>query len=70
MGGEQRVKHTTINEGNENQVCRKTRQNKWKMKSGSTMARRPVTPNVARTRRGTDFGGSRDSQLLSVTVTL
>jgi hypothetical protein len=34
--GEQRVKYTTINEGNENQVCRKTRQNKWKIKRGGT----------------------------------
>ena len=42
----QRVKYTTINEGNEKQVCRKTRQNKWKMKSGSPMARRPVTPTT------------------------
>jgi hypothetical protein len=41
-----RVKYTTLNEGNGNQVCRKTRQNKWKMKSGSTMARRPVTPTA------------------------
>ena len=31
--GEQGVKYTTLNEGNGNQVCRKTRQNKWKMKS-------------------------------------
>jgi hypothetical protein len=33
----------------------KTRQNKWKMKGGAAMARRPVT-----VRRGTNFGGSRD----------
>jgi hypothetical protein len=37
------------------------RQNQWKMKGGSAMARKPVTSNAARTRRGTDFGGSRDS---------
>ena len=41
--GEQRVKYTTSNEGNVNQVCGKTRQNKWKMKGGLAMARRPVT---------------------------
>jgi hypothetical protein len=29
--GKQRVKYTTHNEGNENQVCGKTRKNKWKM---------------------------------------
>jgi hypothetical protein len=44
--GGQGVKYTTLNEGNGNQVCRKTRQNKWKMKSGSVMARRPVTEVV------------------------
>ena len=30
--GEQRVKYTTIHDGNGNQMCKKTRQNKWKMK--------------------------------------
>jgi hypothetical protein len=40
--GEQRVKYTTRNEGTKNQVCGKTKQNKWKMKNGSAMARRPV----------------------------
>jgi hypothetical protein len=51
MGGT--VKYTASNEGNVNQVCGKTRQNKWKMKG---------PPNAARTRRGTDFGGSRESE--------
>ena len=53
-----RVKYTTGNEWDWNQVCGKTRQNQWKMKNGSMMARRPVTstPSTARTRRGNDFG--------------
>ena len=37
---------------------------KWKMKSGSAIARKPVTSTAERhpkTKRGTDFGGSRDS---------
>ena len=41
--GKQRFKYTMHNEGNENQVCGKTRQDKWKMKNGSAMARRPAT---------------------------
>jgi hypothetical protein len=40
------------------------------MKNGSVMARRSVTPNTARTRRGTDFGGSRDTQPLLLHVSL
>jgi hypothetical protein len=35
--GEQRVKYTTCNWWNWNQVCGKTRQNKWKIKRGSAM---------------------------------
>ena len=41
--GQQRVKYTTGNELDWKQVCGKTRQNQWKMKNGSMMARRPVT---------------------------
>ena len=37
--GKQRVKYTACNEWDWNQVCRKTRQNQWKMKNGSMMAK-------------------------------
>ena len=46
--GEERVKYTTCIWWNWNQVCGKTRQNKWKMKSGFAMARRPVTSTAER----------------------
>ena len=55
--GKQRVKYTTHNEGNENQVCVKTRQNKWKMKNGS---------DTARTSRGIDFSRSHDTQAFGI----
>ena len=46
MRGKQRVKYTTGNEWDCKQVCGKTRQNQWKIKKGSMMARRPVTSNA------------------------
>ena len=46
--GGQRVKYTTCNWWNWNQVCGRTRQNKWKMSDGSAMARRPVTSTAER----------------------
>ena len=51
MGGTERVKYTTMNDGNGNQVCKKTRQNKWKMKSGSAMARRKEAKEIHRERK-------------------
>jgi hypothetical protein len=57
--------------GNVNQVCGKTRQIQWKMKVEQRWLedrwRRP--PNAARTRRGTDFGGSRDRQFVVIVAT-
>jgi hypothetical protein len=45
---QQTISHTDIgvktsNDGNVNQVCGKTRQNKWKMKGGLAMAKRPAS---------------------------
>jgi hypothetical protein len=46
--GEQRVKYTTCNEWDWNQVRYKTRQNQRKMKRGSAMARKSATSTVER----------------------
>ena len=51
-------------------MCRKTRQNKWKMKSGLWMARRPVTPTAERSpnKERNDYGGRREklTQMMSI----
>jgi hypothetical protein len=38
----------------------KNKTKQMEIKGGAAMARRPVTSSAARTRRGTDFGGSCD----------
>ena len=66
--GEQRVKYTTHNEGMKTRcVGKQDKTNgKWKMDWRWLEDRRRLPPNTARTRRGTDFGRSRDSNIFEI----
>ena len=63
--GKQRVKYTTCNYGIGTRcVGRQDKTNgKWKVDRRWLEGRRHRPPNAAWTRRGTDFGGSRDTGL-------